>query len=203
MAVDRPVSRRVVLATAASGAGVLLPRAHGGTVVAMSGRCEQRGVAWAGATVCQEQAEEGAVTQRTNKELWEPWVALWNGDLAVADEIVAPGFVAHFAPVGSSPGEVRGPDGLQAWIGGVLAAFSDHRFETVVGPLAEGDLMAGRWLFRATYQGGIPGAAPEAAGRRVEYAGMDLLRIEAGRIAEYWLCADVVQLLQQVGAIPS
>lgn len=140
---------------------------------------------------------------RSGKDLWQPWVALWNGDLDLAGAVVAPDFVAHFAPAGGGPGEVRGADGLRAWIAGVRAAFTDPRFSTVVGPLAEGDLLAGRWIFRATYRGGFPGAPPEAVGRPVEYAGMDLLRVEGGRIAEYWLCADVLQLLQQLGVVPS
>lgn len=134
--------------------------------------------------------------------LWVSWQALWNGDLAIADAIIAPDFVAHFAPAGSSPGEVRGPDGLKGWIGGAQAAFDDGRFTTVVGPLADGDLMAGRWVFRATYRGGIPGAAPGAIGRQVAYAGMDIFRVAGGKIAEYWLCADIMQLLQQVGVGP-
>ena len=49
----------------------------------------------------------------------------------------------------------------------------------------------------------MPGASPAAVGKQVEYAGMDLFRVEAGKIVEYWLCADILQLLQQVGMIPS
>jgi len=105
--------------------------------------------------------------------------------------------------MGNSPSEVRGPDGLTQWISGTQAAFTTARFTTVVGPLAEGDLVAGRWLFRATYAGGMPGASPTAVGKQVEYAGMDVLRVENGKIVEYWLCADILQLLQQIGVIPS
>jgi predicted ester cyclase len=144
------------------------------------------------------------MTARTSRELWTPWAALWNGDLAIADTIIAPDFVARFAPRrDKSRRGARGPDGLKGWIGGAMAAFEGHQFTTVVGPLADGDLVAGRWVFRATYRGGIPGAAPDAAGRRVEYAGMDLFRVEGGQIAEYWLCADILQLLQQIGVLPS
>jgi predicted ester cyclase len=138
-----------------------------------------------------------------NKALWLPWGELWNGNLSIADEIIAPNFVAHFAPIGNSPAEVHGPDGLKQWIGGWLAAFSDYRFTTAVGPLAEDDLVAGRWIFRATYQGGMPGASPAAIGKQIEYVGMDLFRVEGRKIVEYWLCGDTLQLLQQVGIIPS
>ncbi len=75
--------------------------------------------------------------------------------------------------------------------------------EDTVGPLADEDKVAGRWVFRATYQGDMPGASPVAVGKHVEYAGMDIFRVEAGKIVEYWLCADILQLLQQVGMIPS
>jgi predicted ester cyclase len=143
------------------------------------------------------------VVLQTSKVLWHPWAALWNGNLSLADEIIAPDYVAHFAPVRGSPDEVRGPEGLKGWIARATAPFADHHFTTVVGPLGDGDMVAGRWVFRATYLGGIPGASSEAIGRPVEYAGMDIFRVEAGQIAEYWLSADVLQLLQQLGVIPS
>ncbi len=143
------------------------------------------------------------MASQTIKELWASWQELWNGDLSLADAIIAPDFVAHFAPAGNSPGEVRGPEELKRWIGGNLAAFADYRFTTTVGPLADGDTVAGRWVFRGTYQGSIPGSPPTAVGTHVEYAGIDLFRVEAGKLVEYWLCADIMQLLQQVGVIPA
>ncbi len=140
---------------------------------------------------------------QTNRELWQSWSKLWNGNLAIADEIIAPNFVAHFAPMGNSPSEIRGPEGLKQWIGGSMIAFTDYSFTTEVGPIVDEDKVAGRWIFRAIYQGGMPGSAPAAVGKHVEYAGMDLFRVEAGKIVEYWLCADILQLLQQVGMIPA
>jgi hypothetical protein len=46
------------------------------------------------------------MSSQTNKELWRSWNELWNGNLSIAYEIIAPNFVARFAPVGSSPAEV-------------------------------------------------------------------------------------------------
>ena len=143
------------------------------------------------------------MSSQINKDLWKSWNELWNGNLSIVDEIIAPNFVAHFAPAGNSPAEVRGPEGLKQWIGGAFAAFTAASFTTTVGPLVDEDLVAGRWVFRATYQGGMPGASPTAVGKQVEYAGMDLFHVEAGKIVEYWLCSDIIQLLQQVGMIPS
>ncbi len=97
---------------------------------------------------------------------------------------------------------MRGPEGLKEWIGGVLAAFEDYRFRTEVGPLVAGDLLAGRWMFTATYRGGFPGVSPQAVGRQVEYAGADFLRVEGGQVTEYWLTAEILLLLQQLGVMP-
>ena len=143
------------------------------------------------------------MSSQINKDLWKSWNELWNGNLSIVDEIIAPNFVAHFAPAGNSPAEVRGPEELKQWISGAFAVFTDASFTTTVGPLVDEDLVAGRWVFRATYQGGMPGASPTAVGKQVEYAGMDLFHVEAGKIVEYWLCSDIIQLLQQVGMIPS
>src|SRR5260221_14457506 len=94
----------------------------------------------------------------TRKELWNAWLTLWNGNLSIADEIIAPTFVAHFAPATTSPAEVRGPAGLKQWIGGRAAALCDYTFTTPVGPPPQEDLVAGRWVFLGTYQSGISGA---------------------------------------------
>lgn len=203
---ERHMTRRTVLARVAAGTGAVLVGAGSRGTAAATGEGSlivgAQGTPLAEATP-QEDARMTAPTNDQLTELWGRWLELWNGDLAVADEIVAPSFVAHFAPAGNSPAEVRGPEGLKAWIGGALAAFTDHRFETTVGPLVDGDMVAGRWVFRATYQGGIPGSAPAAVGQPVEYEGADFLRVEDGKIVEYWLSADILQLLQQVGVIPS
>ena len=92
---------------------------------------------------------------------------------------------------------------MKQWIGTIVAAFADYSFTTTVGPIADNHNVAGRWLFRATYQGGLPGASLDAVGKQVAYAGMDIVRVNAGKIVEYWLCADILQLLQQVGVIPA
>jgi predicted ester cyclase len=199
---DRQLPRRMALVLVAAGAGMGLNSAHGG-IQEITSNSNQSGIGGPRSESSENQVEDEPVAVETSKNLWRPWLALWNGDLAIANQLIAPSFVAHFAPVGSSPGEVHGPEGLTGWISGILAAFTGHRFEMTVGPLAEGTLVAGRWVFRATYQGGIPGSATDAVGTAVEYAGIDILRVEDEQIVEYWLCADTLDLLQQIGVIPS
>jgi len=42
--------------------------------------------------------KETRMSSQTNKDLWQRWIEVWNGNLSIADEIIAPTFVAHFAP---------------------------------------------------------------------------------------------------------
>lgn len=202
---ERQSTRRTVLGkVAASGTAALLGTYGGRTFAAT--RESRRNTGSEGTPVSGDTQEDGAVALQTNeqlKELWGRWAELWNGDLAVADEIIAPRFVAHFAPVGNSPSEVRGPDGLQGWISLLMSAFTDYSVATTVGPLADGDKLAGRWVIRGKYQGGIPGSSPAAIGKQIEFEGMDLLRVEGGQIVEYWVSSDTLDFQQQLGVIPS
>jgi len=139
-----------------------------------------------------------------HKALWEPWADLWNGDLALTEQIIAADFVAHAAPItGTGPDEVHGRAGLAGWITGIRAAIPDLHFTTQLGPLADGDLVAGRWRAYGTYQGGIPGAPTTASGTVVTFTGTDTWRVAGGQIAEYWANADSLYLMQQLGAVPA
>lgn len=202
---ERQSTRRTVLGkVAASGTAALLGTYGGRTFAAT--RESRRNTGSEGTPVSGDTQEDGAVALQTNeqlKELWGRWAELWNGDLAVADEIIAPRFGAHFAPAGNSPSEVRGPDGLQGWISLLMSAFTDYSVATTVGPLADGDKLAGRWVIRGKYQGGIPGSSPAAIGKQIEFEGMDLLRVEGGQIVEYWVSSDTLDFQQQLGVIPS
>lgn len=200
---NRQSARRTILGTIAAGAGAIVLAAEGGGLTAAARTSRQDSAAGGTPVASVSPREELEMDAQASKELWGRWLELWNGDFAIADELIAPDFVAHFAPAGNSPTEVRGPEGLTSWIGGATAAFRDHEFATIVGPIVDGDMIAGRWVFRGTYQGGFPGASPEAVGTLVEYEGTDIIRIEDGQIVEYWLSADILDLLQQVGVIPS
>lgn len=127
--------------------------------------------------------------------LYRRWLLeLWNGDLAVAREVVTDGFVGHW------PGrDVHGPDELAGAIEATHGMFSEVSVTLDVGPLVDGDLVAARWTFAGTYAGGIPGATARS-GLRTTHHGADLLRAEGDRFAEYWVSADNLELMQQLGA---
>lgn len=67
--------------------------------------------------------------------------------------------------------------------------------------IAEGDKVVVRATFRGTHQGEFAGIP--ATGNEVEIPVFLIYRIENGRIAEHWMQADVMGLMQQLGALPA
>jgi len=62
------------------------------------------------------------MSNSANAALYEPWGALWNGDLSIADKIIAEDFVGHLAPMsGTGPDQFRGRQPLKDWINGIHA----------------------------------------------------------------------------------
>jgi hypothetical protein len=129
----------------------------------------------------------------------DAWLNLWNGDLAVAAELVTPDFRVHAANAdGGDLSALRGPEGLTGWIGQIRAGF-DVTYAVEVGPISQDDLIAVRWMCTGAYLGGFPGATAEP-GSPIAFAGTDILRLDGDRIAEYWVNSDIHVLLAQLTA---
>lgn len=132
------------------------------------------------------------------------WLDLWNGDLGLADQIVSEAFLVHAALM-SGADEMRGREALKRWVGGTRAFLPDLTFTVQVGPITNEEHLVVRWQARGAYGGGFPGASPKAIGKEIGFTGTDILRVESGLLAEYWVNSDILLLLQQLGvrAIPS
>jgi steroid delta-isomerase-like uncharacterized protein len=97
--------------------------------------------------------------------------------------------------------DTTAPDGVRAFLGGLLAAFPDLRFtETEV--TAEGERAAVRWRARGTFAG-APFNGFEATGTIVDLEGVDVLTVRDGRIAHNDAFPDGVGFAQQIGALPA
>ncbi len=119
---------------------------------------------------------------------------LWNAKRPeVIDEIARPDCVIHLAP-----GQAHRPPNLHVWFEHALVAFPDVQF-TVLDLFAEGDRVGVRWEYIATHTGEFLGLP--ATGKRVTDTGINIFRIETGKIAEFWLVQDSLGLLQQLGMI--
>ncbi len=135
-----------------------------------------------------------------NAALTLSWLNLWNGDLGLADRIVAEDFLIHAALMtGTGVEEMHGRGALKQWIGGIRALFPDLAFAFQVGPIADKNHLVARWQARGTYGGGFPGASPKAVGRHITFSGTDILRVTDGMLVEYWVNSDALLLLQQLG----
>ena len=93
---------------------------------------------------------------------------------------------------------MRASNAWAGWIGQLHAAIDPFTFKVQVEPLFGNNMIAGRWLASGIYKGGFPGAKAEP-GAPIEFAGADFLRIENGKVAEYWLSSDQLGLLRQLG----
>lgn len=133
--------------------------------------------------------ENEALVRRLMEEVFN------QGNVAVADEIVA---VDHFShdPL---PGEGPGRAGMAANIQAIRAAFPDVRFEAEQ-VVVEGDKVVVRWRASGTHRGAFMGIP--ATGRTVNIIGMAIHRIADGQIVESWNNWDALGLLQQLGALP-
>ena len=133
-----------------------------------------------------------------NEALVRRWEKLWNStDLALADELFALNFVLHDP---STPIEIRGPEGYKQDITRFRSAFPDL-YVTLQDVVAEESKVVARWTFNGTHTG--PLRNMPATGKRVTVTGIDIFRIEDGKIVEEWSNADGLGLLQQLGVVSS
>jgi predicted ester cyclase len=134
--------------------------------------------------------ENKAVVRRFFEEL------LSTDNLALADEILSPGFRFYFA---GSPD----PMDLKSYKGFLAArrgAFPDRRF-LVEDMIAEGDKVSARFTMRGTHNGELRGIAP--SGREVTMTGIDMIRLEEGKMVEDRVEVDQLGMMQQLGAVES
>lgn len=116
-------------------------------------------------------------------------------DWSALDGIVAADAVDHDA----SPGQAPGREGIVQVLQGFRAAFSgDVVIDDLVGA---GDKVADRIHLDGTQTGtffGIP-----ATGKPVHIEAIEIWRVRDGQIIEGWHVENILQLLIQLGAVPS
>jgi predicted ester cyclase len=102
-----------------------------------------------------------------------------NGDLAVADELVSPGFVSHGGPAG----DVTGPEFIKTSARMLAGAFGGMHFD-VQDVFATGDRVAARWRMTGTHSGDGLGVPP--TGEAVAQEGVVIYRVDEHGLAEQW-----------------
>ncbi|HNY35162.1 MAG TPA: ester cyclase [Methanothrix soehngenii] len=137
-----------------------------------------------------------AVDENENKALVRRFfeVGPSRGDLRAARELLADDFALH-VPLPCSPGV----QGIIEVISACRAAF-EHLDVTVEDMVSEGDRVAARFVARGIHQGDFMGQP--ATGRSITMTGIEIFRIENGRIAELWGEANLLGLMGQLGILP-
>ncbi|MGH9276442.1 MAG: ester cyclase [Acidimicrobiales bacterium] len=134
--------------------------------------------------------------ETANKELVRHFYEqVWNlGNTDVALDVFADDYVRHdLRPTESIPGGA----GQARIAADFRAAFPDLVFvpELIV---AEGDLVVARWTASGTHRGRW--GTVEPTGKHVEFSGVNIFRVEGGKVVEIWNHRDDLGLLQQTGA---
>lgn len=110
------------------------------------------------------------------ERLYKGWTDMWNGQLALADQILAPGFKAHLtADATPAPSPVIDPRTAKDWIATIRAKYETLTYDVVMGPFRDGDMLCAYWRIRAT-----------VGGSTVFKVGVDFLKTDGRQITDCW-----------------
>jgi steroid delta-isomerase-like uncharacterized protein len=116
------------------------------------------------------------------------------GDVDAIDEIAAADYNEH-DPL---PGQGTGRDGLRDRVTALRVGL-EPKF-TLEDVIAEDDRVVVRWTNSGTHVAeflGIP-----ATGKSFTIAGIDIYRVQDGKLAEHWHVVDQLSMMGQLGLLP-
>ena len=116
------------------------------------------------------------------------------GNLAIADELITEDYAQH--SVFDIP---NGRERFKQFFMAFAAAVPDAQF-VVEDVIAEGDKVVTRLTVSGTQTGELQGIPP--TGKKFSMKGIDIFRVEDGKIVEHWDAVDQLRMLQQLGVIP-
>ncbi len=134
--------------------------------------------------------------KETVRRLYAAFAAL---DREGMEALLAPDFRAHGMPPGCSPDA----DGLAESAALLHAGLQECR-NVIEDVIAEGNRVAVRYTTRAIHSGMLLGIPP--SGRNVTITGIEVYRLQDGKVAEMWGEADMGQLFAAPGrdtAVPA
>jgi len=132
--------------------------------------------------------ENKRIVRRIREEVEE------QGNLDAIDEIFAEDVLTH-----TPMGEFRGAEAIREMYEQESEAFPDST-EAIHDVIAEGDIVAMRLTEHGTHDGEFMGIQP--TGKEYEIQTMAFLRLEDGKVAEWWIQPDTLGVVQQLGVTP-
>ena len=116
-------------------------------------------------------------------------------DFDALDDIFDPQLVNH----GADPDQPRGAYHFKRALGDLVSACPDLRV-LVDDLIVEGDKLVVRWTDLGTHTG-APLLGVPATGKQITLTGIEILRIQHGRIVERWAENDMRYLMETLGLI--
>ena len=137
-------------------------------------------------------------TMKAQTEVEEQNIALikrqydaWNsGEVEAFKEVFSPDYVYH-----SSSGDQSLEQNIEL-LEPQMVGFPDRAF-SVEDMLAKGDKVVSRIMFKGTHEGEFQGIP--ATEKKVEVNGIEIWRVENGKIVESWAVGDSLSLFKQLG----
>jgi steroid delta-isomerase-like uncharacterized protein len=130
----------------------------------------------------------------TGHQLTDVYVdMLTSHDADLVEHFIAEDYVNH------NPFVAGGREGNRRFWAGFFAALPDLS-ATMEDLVVSGDRVVGRFVYRGTHTGDLMGIP--ASGRPVEMRSIDIWRVQDGLFVEHWDELNLLQVFQQVGALP-
>ena len=117
-------------------------------------------------------------------------------DLAL--ELCSDDFKFHFAFI--TPDYPKGAAALRHWAAATFEFFPDFSI-TLDDLVCEGSKVAFRATVTATHGGEIFGVAP--TNKKLTWGAMGIVRVEDGKMVEFWWMPDLFTLMDQLDLVPS
>ncbi len=134
-----------------------------------------------------------------NEELVRSWheegINLQQPDLAL--ELCTDDFQFHFAFI--TPDYPKGAAALSHWLIATFDFFPDFSIE-INDLVSDGEKVAFRAIIKATQGGRIFGVEP--GGKKLTWGAMGIVRVENGKMAEFWWMPDLFTLMDQLQLVP-
>jgi steroid delta-isomerase-like uncharacterized protein len=144
------------------------------------------------------QAIQEQFMSELNKRIARQWIDSVNSkDPNKLMDVWTEDFVVH---AGAGLPEIRDGETMKRIIGTFWTTVPDLHV-SVDDVLAEGDRVAIRVTSRGTHTGHFRSVAP--TGRKVEFPGYAVFRMQDGKAAEEWILDDLLTFLRQIGVIPA
>ena len=129
------------------------------------------------------------MSSEENKEIVRRFWGVWEGNIGLVDELVAPDYINHSPGM---PGQPEGPEGITAVVSMFRAGMPDLGV-VIEDVIAGGDKVVMRYRIQGTHKGELFGVPP--TGRWVSIESITVERVSGGKIREHWRVTDTLDMM--------